>query len=164
MIYDRRNTSHLHTAEVAAKRSASLHGSEALRVSIKAVHARRIASGEDALIRAKIRATRIANGDWLDVDQTAYQQYCKNVRQVTSKQDLTVLTNHLLRGRGAGQFHLDHFVSKRSGFKYGLPAEIIGNIANLRFISISENCSKQGYNADDEIINLFYRFFVELPV
>lgn len=163
MTFDRRNTSHLHTAEVRAKRSASLRGSEALRNATREVHARRIASGEDAAIRAKIRATRIARGDWLDVDPTEYQRYCKAVRQVTAKQDLTTLLNHELRGRGPGQFHLDHFVSRKSGFEHGLPAEIIGNIANLRFIPIGENCSKQGYNATDEIINLYYRMSVELP-
>lgn len=158
------DTRHLHTPEVAAKRSASLRGSEALRSAVRKIHARRIASGEDAAIRAKIRATRIANGDWLDVPQTEYQRYCKAVRRVTSKQDLTALPNHEHRGRGPNQFHLDHFVSKKSGFEHSIPPEIIGNIANLRFVLSGENCSKQGSNNIDEITNLYYRMSVEIPV
>lgn len=161
---DRRDTSHLHTPEVTAKRSASLKGSEALREAVRKIHARRIASGEDAAIRAKIRATRIARGDWLDTSPSEYEKYCKDVRYFTNKQDLSSLPNHELRGRGHGHFHLDHLVSKKSGFQHGIPAEIIGNIANLRFIPISENCSKQGYNEIDEIINLYYRMSMELPV
>ena len=157
------DTAHLHTPEVRAKRSASLRGNEALKDAVRKIHARRIASGEDALIRAKIRATRVANGDWLDVDQTEYQKYCKDVRRITSKQDLTMLPNHDRRGRGKDRFHLDHIVSRKSGFEYGLPAEIVGNIANLRFILEGENCSKQGYNAIDEITNLYYRMSTEIP-
>lgn len=157
------DTRHLHTPEVRAKRSASLRGSEALSAAVKKIHKKRLASGEDAAIRLKIRATRIANGDWLDVDQSEYQEYCKIVRSVTSKQPLNTLPNHELRGRGKDKFHLDHFVSRKSGFEYKLPPEVIGNIANLRFISEGENCSKQGHNAIDEITNLFYRLSVELP-
>ena len=157
------DTSHLHTPEVRAKRAASLRGNEALRLAVKKIHARRLASGEDAEIRNKIRATRIAKGDWLDVDATEFDLYRKAVRQATSKQDLTLLENHQYRGRGEGQFHLDHIVSKKSGFEHGLPPEVVGSLANLRFIPISENCSKQGRNAIDEITSLYYRLSLELP-
>lgn len=153
---------HLCSPETRAKISAALKGNKTLSEAVKSIHQRRIASGEDAIIREKIRQTRIASGDWLATPLSEFQEYRKAIRQVTNAQPIHSLQHFESRGRGTGRYHLDHIVSCKSGFEHGLPAEVIGNIENLRFISERENCSKQGYNDIDEITNLYFRLSTEL--
>lgn len=127
---------------------------------MRAMHARRKANGEDEAIREKIRQTRIAKGDWLDVDPSQFDRYKRKVRQITAKQPVHTLENAHLRGRGG--YHLDHWVSKKTGFELGFPPEFIGHISNLRFITENQNCVKQGYNSMDEVTSLYYHLSKEL--
>lgn len=154
---------HLHNAEVRTKISVSNTGNPKLIEATKRVHAKRIANGEDAIVRAKIRTTMIAKGRWSDEPETIKQAYNKAVRQITRKQPVHLLSNASKRGRGSGAFHLDHIVSMQTGLYHGLPPELVGDISNLRFIPLGENCSKQGRNEIEQVISLFYSNFIELP-
>lgn len=136
--------------------SKSLKGNVKLSNAVKLIHARRLASGEDALIREKIKNTRVANGNWSAYDKNAWKIFCKEVRNITENQPLHTLENFELRGRGPGKFHLDHIVSKKVGFDLGLPSWFIGNICNLRMISERENCSKQHFSSEEDILNLWF--------
>ena len=136
--------------------SKSLKGNEKLKEAMRKVHANRLMSGEDAKIREKIKQTRIANGDWTEKDNTKWLQYCKDVRNVTSKQPINQLPFYEHRGRGTGKYHLDHIVSKKVGFIIGLPPGFIGDISNLRFIPESENCAKQHFSSEEDILNLWF--------
>jgi len=140
--------------ETKARIAASLKGNENLKAAMRKVHAERIASGEDGKIRQKIRATRIANGDWLDRPKTEFDAYKAKVRNLTEEQPVHTLENSHLRGQGA--YHLDHVVSKKTGFELGFPPEFIADMSNLRFITEHENCSKQGYNKMDDITSLWF--------
>ena len=131
-----------------------------LKEAMKRVHARRLASGEDKKIRDKIRKTRIARGDWIDGEKSDYENYVKSIRKLTERQPINTLENFHLRG--PGQYHLDHIVSKKTGFELGLPPEFISDICNLRFITERENCSKQGRNTIDETTNLWFHLSTEL--
>jgi hypothetical protein len=145
------------TPEKRAAISASLKGNPRLREAIKRVHARRIASGEDAAIRAKIRATRIAKGDWTEYDDSAWANYRRRVRQVTDSQPLHMLKNFELRGRGPGKYHIDHIVSVKAAFNILMPPEFVGHISNLQMIPESENCSKQDKVHDLDLMALWFR-------
>jgi hypothetical protein len=123
---------------------------------MRAVHARRKASGDDASIREKIRCTRISKGDWSNRDQSAWDDYRKIVRRVTNDNNLSILPNIEKRGRGSGKYHLDHIVSQKTGFDLGLPPYLIGHISNLRMIPESENCSKQDKSDEDAVIHLWF--------
>ena len=136
--------------------SKALKGNLKLKESMKVVHQRRIASGEDALIRDKIKKTRIANGDWTIKEKSAWIKYCNEVRNITSKQPILLLPNFEKRGRGIDKFHLDHIVSKKVGFDLKLPSWFIGDIKNLRFISEHDNCSKQHYSDEQDILDLWF--------
>jgi hypothetical protein len=123
---------------------------------MRAVHARRISSGDDAKIRDKIRNTRIAKGDWSSRDQNSWDEYRKIVRRCTNDNDLSSLPNIEKRGRGPGKYHLDHIVSQKTGYDLGLPPYLIGHISNLRMIPESDNCSKQDKSDEDDIIHLWF--------
>lgn len=146
----------MHSKETRKKISESLKGNLKLKQAIKDIHARRIASGDDARIREKIRKTRVARGDWTDHDKSEWIDYCKIVRNVTDSQPLHTLKNIEKRGRGKGKYHLDHIVSKKTGFDLGLPPWFIGNIINLRMIPESENCAKQDKSDEDDISSLWF--------
>lgn len=146
--------------EIVKKIAAANKGNPVLKEAMRAMHARRKASGEDQIIRDKIRKTRIAKGDWLDCEPTEFSVYKQKVRQITSQQPIKTLKYHDLRGRGG--YHLDHLVSKKTGFELGFPPEFIGHISNLRFITENANCVKQGYNNMDEITSLYYHLSKEL--
>lgn len=47
------------------------------------------------------------------------------------------------RGRNRGNYQLDHMYSKMQGYLDGISPEIIGNVANLKWILVEENCSKR---------------------
>jgi hypothetical protein len=51
------------------------------------------------------------------------------------------IDNAELRGN---DYHLDHIFSISEGFRQKIPAEVIANYTNLRVISSTLNCSKQG--------------------
>ena len=44
----------------------------------------------------------------------------------------------------SNNFHLDHIYSISEGFRHNIPYQVIGHFTNLRIISATENCSKQG--------------------
>lgn len=70
-------------------------------------------------------------------------KYRKKVQSITRKQPLFQLENYSNRGKGS--FHLDHIVSIKYGFDNEIDPEIIGNIANLRYLYWSENNQKRHY-------------------
>jgi hypothetical protein len=144
------------TPERRANISKALKGNVKLSEAMKKMHARRLASGEDIVVRKKIRATRIAKGDWTEHDRSAWLEYCKEVRNVTENQPLHLLKNFDKRGRGAGKFHLDHIVSKKVGFDLKFPAWFIGHISNLQMLPENENCSKQQRTDEDDLIRLWF--------
>jgi hypothetical protein len=144
------------TPETRLKISKSLKGSVKLSEAIKRVHSKRLANGEDAKMRDKIKATRIAKGDWKPHDKTEWTLFRKQVRVITSHQPIHLLPNYDKRGRGPGKYHLDHIVSQKAGFDLGFTPWFIGHIDNLQMLPESENCSKQQWTTDDEILNLWY--------
>jgi hypothetical protein len=144
-------------SERREKISKALKGNMRLKQAMKNVHARRIASGEDSAIREKIRKTREAKGDWAIRNKDEWDEYRKRVRQETSRQPLHTLKDIEKRGRGKNKYHLDHIISQRAGFLIGMPPEFIGHISNLRMIPESENCSKQHYVDDLELMGLWFR-------
>lgn len=95
-------------------------------------------------IRSKIRETNERRGRWLrDSDRTCYELYNISVRKLTEKQDIQSLENYNLRGSVHKKgYHLDHIYSISDGFKNRVPAEIVANISNLRFIPALDNISK----------------------
>ena len=66
------------------------------------------------------------------------------------------LANLDKRGRGKGQYHFDHMVSKLEGFKNHIPPFIIGSIHNLQMIKAEDNASKQS-KCSIELPNLLDR-------
>ena len=127
-----------------------------LSAAIKKVHERRINDGSDRGIRNKIRATRIAKGDWTQRNDSEWAKYKRLVRKVTSLQPIHLLENFDKRGRGSGKYHLDHIVSQKYGFDLGIPFWMIGDISNLRFIPESENCAKQHKVDEDNVLRLWF--------
>ncbi len=57
------------------------------------------------------------------------------------KKHFYYIDNAELRGN---DYHLDHIFSISEGFRQKIPAEVIANYTNLRVISSTLNCSKQG--------------------
>ena len=86
----------------------------------------------------------ISYGDYIsNIDNKKY--YYNNVKVISEKQPIHLLENYEKRGRAGiiGAFHLDHKYSISEGFKNKIPAEIIGNINNLEFISWEDNYRKR---------------------
>jgi len=83
------------------------------------------------------------------------KEYRTQVLKYTRKEPLYQLDNYNHRGKGS--FHLDHIISIKFGFDNNLPPEIIGNIANLRYLKVSENISKRDYLTADsfDVIGYF---------
>lgn len=75
-----------------------------------------------------------------------FKKYFQKVRTITNKQPLETLENFNKRGVCGidGAYNLDHCYSIIEGFKNNVPAEIIGNIKNLKMIPWEENLTKQG--------------------
>lgn len=82
-------------------------------------------------------------------------QYRKEVYKYTKKQPLFQLDNYVNRGKGS--FHLDHIISIKYGFVNDIDPELIGNIANLRYLCKTENRSKRDYLTKEsfDVINYF---------
>lgn len=83
------------------------------------------------------------------------KQYRSEVQKYTRKQPLFQLENYEKRGKGS--FHLDHIVSIKYGFDNGIEPELIGNIANLRYLYWNENISKRNYLTQEgwDVISYF---------
>lgn len=146
--------------ETIEKIRASLKGNKNLQDAMRRVHKRRIMDGSDQFIRDKIRETRTANGDWIVDTSSAFHKYKREVRGVTSRQPIHKLEN--ADQRGQGKYHLDHLVSKKTGFELRFPPEFIGDISNLQFIPENQNCSKAGRNTMEEITSLWFHLSEEL--
>jgi hypothetical protein len=77
------------------------------------------------------------------------KEYYKLVRHYTEKQPLHLLEN-FDKPRGLcgveGAYQLDHMVSIKYGFENNIPANVIGNLSNLRFIPWKENNEKRSNN------------------
>lgn len=150
------SATHLHTEEVRKKIANSLKHSEKFKLSAGAFWKK--ATAEDIQnMSNKIRLTREQTGDWLPIDRMSeFTLYNRLVRMITRKQSITHLIG--FENRGRGKMHLDHIVSVKYGFMNNLPAEIIGSIHNLRFISEFENCSKQAKTVQSDVKTLLEYF------
>jgi len=76
--------------------------------------------------------------------QPKFRKYRQEVRSVTNSQSLHELDNYDKRGVSGqdGAYHLDHIYSVADGFQNNVPAEIVGNIANLKMIPWEMNLLK----------------------
>lgn len=73
------------------------------------------------------------------------KRYYQMVRKITRQQDITVLENYdKLRGLCGveGAYQLDHIIPVSVGYEQNIPAEQIGEIANLQIIPWKENLLK----------------------
>lgn len=66
----------------------------------------------------------------------------KHTRTSIRKYKNIINPNNFKRGRGKGDYHLDHKFSISEGFKKGIPPFIIGSYHNLEHIPSKENLSK----------------------
>jgi len=73
-------------------------------------------------------------------EQTPYKRYKQLVLKLTNHTDISNLDNFCNRGKH--EYHLDHIFPISKGFIYKIPADLIANIDNLRFIPATENISK----------------------
>lgn len=78
------------------------------------------------------------------------RKYKALVIRMTNKQDLSVLKGY--EKRGFNGYHIDHMVSIYDGFRFGIPAEIISNINNLRAIPKYNNELK-GSRSNIDLLN-----------
>lgn len=76
-------------------------------------------------------------------EYTVYQQ---EVLRITNQQPTHTLLNFEKQGPSGkmGAYHCDHMYSTCAGFKNKVPAEIIGNIANLEYLPWLDNIQKSG--------------------
>ena len=76
--------------------------------------------------------------------QPKFRKYRQEVRSVTNSQSLHELDNYDKRGVSGqdGAYHLDHIYSVADGFQNNVPAEIVGNISNLKMIPWEMNLLK----------------------
>lgn len=136
---------HLHTSEIQEKIRNSNTGNKKLSNSLKEHHKTERDTDKYNERFKKLRETREARGDWLPESlKSDYNIYCRKVRTITNRQNISSLPNFELRGRGKDKYHLDHIIPKIVGFRNNISPEIIGDISNLQFLSEYENCSKQG--------------------
>jgi len=85
----------------------------------------------------------VSYDEW-ESTKTEKELYYKEVWRYTRKQNIELLENYEKRAR-AGEpdaYHLDHIIPIIYGFYNNIPADVIGDIANLQFIPASDNCSK----------------------
>jgi hypothetical protein len=85
-------------------------------------------------------------GRWTPEEQMEeFYLYRRKVWHYTNQQPIETLPNYNLRGhsRNKTSYSLDHKFSCHEGFKNKIPAEIIGNIANLEYIPNIQNSSKK---------------------
>lgn len=112
----------------------------------------RMAHEKNPSIREKLRAA--ANRQYEQYRQTEeykkwaskkteYELYKATVLHLTKSNDLTKLENWSKRNL-YHFYELDHIYPIRAAFKNGIPAELVGDIRNLRVIPRKENRSKSG--------------------
>jgi len=79
--------------------------------------------------------------------QDQFKLYCCSVDLITERQPIHLLPNYDNRGNAGtpNAYHLDHKIEKFEGWQKKIPAEIIGDISNLQFITWEENLKKR-YN------------------
>lgn len=102
-----------------------------------------------------IQATKLRSGEkhprW-NSNKSKLQSYRAKVMSITGKQNLFLLEN-FDKPRGLcgveGAYQLDHIVSIKYGFDHDIPAEVIGNLGNLRIIPWKENRTK-GYKLSSQ--------------
>lgn len=95
----------------------------------------------------KVRAEMERQGRWVPLEQLdPWEIYKREVGRVTERNvHLIDGYDESLRGlacHGSNNYHVDHKYSRADGFKNGVPPEIIGHVANLRFIPWTENLLK----------------------
>lgn len=95
----------------------------------------------------KTRTTKEKQGLWVPLEQLdPWEIYKREVGRVTERNvHLIDGYDESLRGlacHGSNNYHVDHKYSRADGFKNGVPPEIIGHVANLRFIPWTENLLK----------------------
>jgi hypothetical protein len=79
---------------------------------------------------------------WLS-KKSEYELYKMEVLRLTFENDLTVLDNWSKRNLYY-KYEVDHIYPIRQAFKHNIPANLIGDIRNLRIIPRKENRSKSG--------------------
>jgi hypothetical protein len=115
-------------------------------ISIDSIMKRYSCDKEDALklqesIIEKVKFTRIENKTSIStINDYEYFVYKKMVNKETKK---TLKMNKKTFFKKNKDDSLDHRYSIFWGFCNDVPAEIIGSIYNLEYISLSENCKKQ---------------------
>lgn len=86
--------------------------------------------------------------------ETEYTIYKKEVQRYTNMADIKTLEGYVFRSKRG--MHLDHKFPIILGFFYGIPPELIGNIANLEFLTAQENQTKQGkYSSCSDAIEAY---------
>lgn len=91
--------------------------------------------------------------------KSAFARYKWLVWYYTKQNNLTLLPGYNKRGRLSrhkNYYQLDHIYSIFDGFNNKVPPEIIGNIANLRFIPAIDNLKKNN-KSEISLKNLFRR-------
>lgn len=87
---------------------------------------------------------------------TEYTIYKKEVRRYTNMADIKTLEGYVFRSKRG--MHLDHKFPIILGFFYGIPPELIGDLANLEFLTAQENQTKQGkYSSCSDAIEAYIR-------
>lgn len=85
---------------------------------------------------------------------TEYTIYKKEVQRYTNMADIKTLEGHDRRSKRG--MHLDHKFPIILGFFYGIPPELIGDLANLEFLTSQENQTKQGkYSSCSDAIEAY---------
>jgi len=96
--------------------------------------------------------------------KSEFKKYRIEVNKHTNQQPITLLENYEKRGLAgvAGAYHLDHVYSIKQGFINGIPASVVGDIRNLRFIPWEENIKKSAKLNDDGWD--MFSYFIELEM
>jgi hypothetical protein len=103
---------------------------------------------------ARIKAREIAKQKYEEYKQTdeytqwlkskpEYDLYRMEVTKLTFENDLSKLKNWSKRNLFY-KYEIDHIYPIKKAFNHGIPAELIGDIKNLRIIPRTENRSKSG--------------------
>lgn len=100
--------------------------------------------GNSMIVRKTKKAlkTKLERGliNNINEDKTEYDEYRRDVHRFTNRNDLTLLENHEKRGKHT--YHLDHIFPISKGYMHNIPAELIADIRNLRFILALDNRKK----------------------
>jgi hypothetical protein len=97
---------------------------------------------EKALLQQELYRQTDEYKHWLS-KKSDYELYRIEVRRLTFENKLTILENWSKRNL-YHKYEIDHIYPIRQAFKNNIPAELIGDIKNLRIIPQKENRSKSG--------------------